>query len=55
MGKHKKMKKEVKLHQHIDYQGHKFGHWHPEDAQHKKEQTQQFHINTLVKVNNGRS
>ena len=49
MGKHRKIKTEEKLHQHIDSNGVKFGYWHPVDATHKKEQTQKAHDITIAK------
>ncbi len=49
MRKHKKTKAEGKLHQHIDRGEVKFGHWHPVDATHKKEQTQKAHNLTISK------
>ena len=49
MGNQKRTRVGEKLHQHIDGGGVKFGHWHPVDATHKKEQTQKAHDLTISK------
>ena len=46
----KKQIKEVKMHQHVDEFGIKFGAAHPENAEHKNEKTQKYHDLTIKRV-----
>ena len=50
MKKAKKKKLEVKMHQHVDEFGIKFGAAHPIDAEHKNKKTQKFHDLTIKRV-----